>query len=218
MKVLIFDTETTGLPEGNHPSITETLNWPHIIQLSYIMYDTSSITIIDWGDDIIRIPPDVEISEKSIEIHGITRTMVRRKGISIQNALKKFNASLQKADYVVGHNISFDKRMIMVESIRLKQPQYFTVSSLRKPEYCTMKRNVDLCKIEKINRFGEKYFKYPSLSELYFHLFGEMPRGTHDSMADVLICVRCYGFIVQKHDVTKEGCKQFKSFYKTYCV
>ena len=40
MKVLIFDTETTGLPEGKNPSIYETQKWPHIIQLSYIVYDS----------------------------------------------------------------------------------------------------------------------------------------------------------------------------------
>lgn len=218
MKVLIFDTETTGLPQERNPSITETHKWPHIIQLSFILYDTSTITVVDWGDDIIRVSKDVEITPKSIEIHGITRGMVQRKGISIHNALKKFNESLKIADYIVGHNISFDKRMIMVESIRLKLPQYFTISGLRKSEYCTMKRNVELCKIEKISRFGEKYFKYPSLSELYLHLFGEMPKGTHDSMADVLICARCYGVIVHNHDITKSGCKQFKNFYKVYCV
>ncbi len=33
MKVLIFDTETTGLPEGKNPSIMDTCKWPHIVQI-----------------------------------------------------------------------------------------------------------------------------------------------------------------------------------------
>ena len=35
MKILVFDTETNGLPEKN-ASIYDLNKWPHIIQLSYI--------------------------------------------------------------------------------------------------------------------------------------------------------------------------------------
>jgi len=35
MKILVFDTETTGLPERSS-SIKETDKWPYIIQISYI--------------------------------------------------------------------------------------------------------------------------------------------------------------------------------------
>ena len=44
MKVLVFDTETTGLPKGKNPSIYKTELWPHIIQLSYIVYCSVSTT------------------------------------------------------------------------------------------------------------------------------------------------------------------------------
>ena len=39
MKLLVFDTETTGLPESRTTSILETSKWPHIVQLSWILYD-----------------------------------------------------------------------------------------------------------------------------------------------------------------------------------
>ena len=39
MKVLVFDTETTGLPTERNASITNMEAWPHIVQLSYILYD-----------------------------------------------------------------------------------------------------------------------------------------------------------------------------------
>jgi len=42
MKILIFDTETSGLPERN-ASITEIHKWPHILQLSYILFDQIKI-------------------------------------------------------------------------------------------------------------------------------------------------------------------------------
>ena len=39
MKVLVFDTETTGLPTERNASISDLEVWPHIVQLSYILYD-----------------------------------------------------------------------------------------------------------------------------------------------------------------------------------
>ena len=40
MRVLVFDTETTGLPKSKIIN-PDTLNlWPHIVQFSYIIYDT----------------------------------------------------------------------------------------------------------------------------------------------------------------------------------
>ena len=46
MKVLVFDTETTGLPNGRNPSILNTHDWPYIVQLSYIIYVVSNNLIL----------------------------------------------------------------------------------------------------------------------------------------------------------------------------
>jgi len=118
MKVLIFDTETTGLPEGKNPSIYETQKWPHIIQLSYIVYDSETNDIVTLEDDYISIGNDVIIQPESQKIHNISREMLIDKGISIEQALEKFNKFSEMSDLLVGHNVSFDKRMVMVEGIR----------------------------------------------------------------------------------------------------
>ena len=73
MKIIVFDTETTGLPkkvvktpkptpreeeEGAQPlpyavvQETETI-WPHIVQFSYIVYDTTINEILKISDNII---------------------------------------------------------------------------------------------------------------------------------------------------------------------
>jgi DNA polymerase III epsilon subunit-like protein len=219
MKVLVFDTETNGLPKGINPSITDTQNWPHILQISFILYDDESHNIIDIQDHLINVDNTVEISDECTKIHGITRYKCNKKGISMTDALDIFNNVLQIADIVVGHNVSFDKRIIMVECIRQKKAQYFTRFGVRKPEYCTMKTSTQLCAIEKINNTtGEKYFKYPNLSELHEKLFGNKPNGTHDSMADILICMRCYEMLKNNIDYSKKGCSKFKELYNLYCL
>ena len=219
MKVLVFDTETNGLPKGINPSITETHNWPHILQISFILYDDETHNILDIQDHLIKVDDNIEISIECTKIHGITRSKCNKKGIPITDAIDLFNAAIQKADLVVGHNVSFDKRIIMVECIRQKKAQYFTRFGVRKAEYCTMKTTTELCAIEKINMTtGEKYFKYPNLSELHEKLFGNKPKGTHDSMADILICLRCCEMLRKNVDFVKKGCSKFRELYNLYCL
>jgi len=204
MKVLAFDTETTGLPTERNASIMDLEKWPHILQLSYVVYDTEEKKIIVCEDDIIKIDLEkVVISLESIAIHGITPEICLEKGISINDALNKFNKELLKADLIIGHNISFDKRMVMVECNRTKIRQKFTNGGVRKPEYCTMKNSSELCGIEMTNTVsGEKYFKFPTLAQLYTHLFRmEAPKDLHNALVDVVVCLRCYVKIVYAEDI-----------------
>ena len=148
MKVLVFDTETTGLPEENNVSILDTFRWPYIVQLSFIYYDSEINDVIEYYDKVIKLPDNITIPEDSIRIHGITNEIMREKGINIKTALKEFNDILKECDIVIAHNISFDKRMIMVECIRNKISQYFTRGQNKKPEFCTMKNSKNICKIK----------------------------------------------------------------------
>ena len=79
MKVLIFDTETTGLPLERNPSIYDSSMWPYIVQLSYILYDTKAKKSLVAHDWVIKVPDGVEISEGSINLHGITRDISNKK-------------------------------------------------------------------------------------------------------------------------------------------
>ena len=217
MKVLTFDTETTGLPTERNASIMDVEKWPYIVQLSYVVYDTEEKKIIVCEDDIIKIDTTaVIISPESIAIHGITPEICLEKGIPMIDALNKFNKELLKADLIIGHNISFDKRMIMVECIRNKIRQKFTDYGIRKPEYCTMKNSSELCAIEMTNaQTGEKYFKYPTLAQLYTHLFKiDAPKDLHNSLVDVIVCLRCYVYIIYTEDIITLLEKDFPEMYK----
>ena len=214
MKVLVFDTETTGLPTSKNPSITETDKWPYIVQISWILYDTDERAPIEFVDHIINC--DVDIPEESTKIHGISKRRASLCGIPITIAMDDFDDALQRADLVVAHNLSFDKRVYMVEAIRRNRKQYFTINGIRKPEYCTMKSNKERCAIQITNAKGNTYIKYPSLSELYEHIFECKPKGTHNSMADVLICLRCYIKLEYNYDIIKTHSKIYRLF-DLYC-
>ena len=96
MKVLVFDTETTGLPTEKNASIMDTEKWPYILQLSYVVYDTDEHLILDCVDDIIKIDNEkIKISAETTAIHGITNEMCDEKGVPLIDALKKFNETFR---------------------------------------------------------------------------------------------------------------------------
>jgi DNA polymerase III epsilon subunit-like protein len=221
MKVLVFDTETTGLPSERNPSIMESEKWPYVVQLSYILYDMDENKVILKADDVIRIGDDVNLTDESVAIHGITREKCNEEGITIGMALVKFNIALKYADLIVGHNISFDKRLIMVECNRNNIWQGFTTKGTKKPEYCTMKNTVEICKLEKratsVDTGSKSPYKYPRLGELYCYLFQcEPPKGLHNSMVDVITCLRCYIKLESGLDILTIG--QVKTLFEEYGI
>jgi DNA polymerase III epsilon subunit-like protein len=198
MIVLIYDTETTGLP------LIKTINkdtldkWPHIVQLSYILYDTNEHKILGTYDWIIKLPITVKMDTGNIKIHGITNEMSHSQGIDIKNVLMQFTNDCRGADLIVAHNASFDLQMIQVEIERLHYTNNTDVkysdfySSINKKIYCTMQETVDLCNLIRINKMGNQYIKYPQLSELHEKLFSTVPSNLHNSFNDVIVCLRCF--------------------------
>jgi DNA polymerase-3 subunit epsilon len=220
MKVIVFDTETTDLPADQNAPISDSSKWPYIIQLSFMVFDTETKEILEYSDHIIQLDNTVEISPGSIAIHQITAQRSQNEGIPIKQALAQLADNMSDADVIVGHNILFDKRMLMVELTRNKMKNCLYKNGLPIPEYCTMKRTTDLCKIPTQNKkTGEIYNKYPTLSELHTYLFCKKPRGTHNAIADVMICLRCFVMLNYKYDIASDNDVKlvFRSLYATYC-
>ena len=202
MKILVFDTETTGLPEkddnNKEPSIYDFDKWPYIIQISCILYDLSTNDCI-IKNTYIKINNNIIIPPESFDKHKLTHEYLNSNGINIIPALREFNELLKISDIIVGHNISFDKRIVFVECLRHKIPQYFTSfkgkQQIKKNEFCTMRKTIKHCNIVKISKKTNRpYLKTPSLSELYLNLFPEstLPDELHNALVDILITLKCY--------------------------
>lgn len=213
MFVLVFDTETTGLPIGRNPSCEDTDKWPHIVQLSYILYDTKRQKSIEIGDNIIKLDPCVKLPKESIKIHGISRQRMVRHGIPMKEALKEFISVLKKATILVCHNINFDRNMIKVEARRNRMVCIDDILNQKK-EFCTMINGIDVCKIERVNRKDVVYFKFPNLSELHNCIFGKVPRGVHDSMVDVLITFKCFLRMTDLPDIVNDDIRSLYWLYE----
>lgn len=217
-RILVFDTETTGLPASRNPSIYNSQDWPYVVQLSFVYYDLGYNNLIDYGDYIIKLPQGVSIDPKAQEVHGISLEKSHSVGVPLSVALDHFDKLLSECDLIVGHNISFDKRVLMVESMRNKRNQLFTENGVRKSEFCTMKSSKDLCKIDAVNKTtGEHYNKYPKLLELHQYLFDYSPSGLHDSLADVLCCLRCYIMMNHQRDLIYDN-RLFATLWRQKCI
>ena len=215
MRVLVFDTETTGLPASRRTSIYETDKWPHMLQLSYIVYDTDTNNTLGHVDNLIRVPDELEIPEESTRIHRITKEACQAHGVDVVHALEEFDDWLRECDVVVGHNLSFDKRMVIVEHIRNGLRSGLGIETQR-AEYCTMKHGRDVCQILVSPPDRKSYYKYPKLSELYMRLFKEEASGAHNAFADILFCLRCY--CMMKHEIDpRRQCGTLRQLFRMHC-
>ena len=217
MKLLFLDTETTGLPKKRNASIYDIDLWPHIIQISFIIYDTELNEITSKYDTIISLSDSVNISQDSVMIHGITRDQSLKFGISIYDALSNLYSAVNICDLIIGHNISFDKQIVIVEYIRLNIKSNLS----GKPTFCTMRNYTNLCNIPKLSQTPTKNinptsFKYPKLSELHKHIFNKNPSNIHNSYNDILICLRCYMKLEYDFDVLLYSTSFFDEYYKNF--
>lgn len=113
---LFFDTETTGLPKNWKAPVTDLNNWPRMIQIAWILCDNQGSRIESY--DCIIKPENFSIPIESSRIHGITTEKAINEGVMLEEVLLKFNELVQKSNFIVAHNISFDEKIMGAELLR----------------------------------------------------------------------------------------------------
>jgi len=222
MRTLVFDTETTGLPTTKILNPDTLHLWPHIVQFSFVIHDDVKNDIVESKDYIIKVDEEVNISEESTKIHGITNEISQTKGVSIEHVLNIFFSHLKNADMLVGHNISFDINMVKIELLRIiylnhsisHRDRVYIKNNLHyftnfKNIYCTLQESIEFCDIKATDKYGKTYVKWPKLLELHQKLFETIPNNLHNSFNDILVTLRC--FMKLKYNVDlNDTCKKFK--------
>lgn len=114
---IIFDTETTGLPRDWNAPITDTTNWPRVIQIAWQLHDDMGC-LLEHQDFLIR-PDGFDIPYDAERIHGISTELAAKFGDPLDEVMARFNEALGKAKFVVGQNVGFDVNVIGCEFVRL---------------------------------------------------------------------------------------------------
>jgi DNA polymerase III epsilon subunit-like protein len=96
---------------------------------------------------------------------------------------------------VVAHNLPFDENVIGAEFLR----KGLDIPFLGMRKICTMKGTTAYCRLA-----GPYGYKWPTLAELHWVLFGETLKEIHNAEADVTACARCF-FGLKRRRVLKVG-------------
>lgn len=175
MGILVYDTETTGLPNWKLPSGDECQ--PHMVEIAGKLYNEVGF-LLDSYSAIIK-PDGWVIPDEVIALNGITNEMALDVGISEAEALAGFLALKAKATLRVAHNINFDDRII-----RIAMKRYSTDELAEQfkagDKFCTCQGSRAAVALP-----GKKI---PTLGEAYKHFTGKELVNAHRAEADVDAC------------------------------
>ena len=191
---LIFDTETTGLPNNWKAPITDSENWPRMVQISWQIHDKKG-KLVEVKNYIIK-PENYEIPFGVSKIHGITTERANKQGADLNMVLNEFNNALTKSEFVVGHNVSFDNNILGAEFYR----KGIETNLLDFKKIDTMPITTKYCALPNKKGTG---FKYPKLEELHEKLFGKKFAEAHNAAADVEATARCFLELVRLEVLAK---------------
>lgn len=191
---------------------------PYIIQFSFILYNLQTRSIERKHDFYIN--PPIDIPDKITEITGITKETCLKKGVPIMLALDCFYDCYSMCGAAIAHNMAFDSAMVRIELDRNREEidraahYCFNIfdATFEKTHgidrFCTMRYGTNICNImiarnprvvpvvstttEEPVKAPTQYKKWPTLLEFHKHLFKTIPENLHNSIVDVLVCLRCY--------------------------
>lgn len=196
MTEIFIDTETTGLPiklvdfsldekSYYHPSQLDKYDCSRIVSISWIIQGVDYITEKDY----YIIPDGFKIPESSTKIHGITNEFAEKNGIPLYDALRHLYNDIVKYNCktVIGHNIAFDKSIILSEMYRIGETKFSNLFSSLKSK-CTLKMG--------LLYLNKK--RWVKLVDLHKAIFDTVPDNAHNSMVDTRMCYDCYNVMTNK--------------------
>ena len=107
MKLLFFDTETTGVKPGS------------ICQLSYILVDTSTKPQKTIGKNIFFTVDEMEPEAERIHGFSLEKLYELSEGMYFEDLYADFINDFLEADFIIGHNVQFDIKFLKHELLGL---------------------------------------------------------------------------------------------------
>jgi DNA polymerase III epsilon subunit-like protein len=197
MIIMPFDSETNAIPDWKMPS--ESSHQPHLVSLAAALVDSITGEVMEKMDVIIK-PEGWEITQETIDIHGITMERAMDEGIPEVSALHMLMVMWRKSQKRIAFNTTFDNRII-----RIAQTRYFQKGSDLHVElmrswqedkalyYCVMQAAKKAMGASKL----------PTLGEAYSHFMHKPLENAHQAMADCMACMDIY-FAINDKDLPAE--------------
>lgn len=198
-RILFFDTETTN--KANFGAAGSDPSQPLPVQLGALMYYVPEGLPMTYENakEIHRVNLIVDqprdIHPKAEEVHGISKELAARTGVSLETAMFVFDDMASKADLLVAHNMKFDIRVIERTYVEAGHHQQLWPAVGDMPMFCTMHTTTPILKLPKPSGYAGN--KWPSLEECMQNFFGETIEGAHDALVDVEACARVFFHVVE---------------------
>lgn len=187
---LIFDTETTGLPKNYNAPLSDSDNWPRMVQIAWQLHDDKG-NLLNHSSIIIK-PEGYTIPFNAEQVHGISTARAIAEGHDLKTVLEQFIGVVHQCTYLCGHNIEFDINIIGAEFLRKGFPNIFE----GKPSIDTKSdETTEFCAIP--GGKGGK-FKWPTLTELYSKLFNDNFAEAHNAAFDVQATAKAFFEIIKR--------------------
>jgi DNA polymerase-3 subunit alpha len=204
---LIFDTETTGLPLNYNAPVTDSANWPRMVQLAWEVHDKNGLLV--FNKCFIIKPENYIIPQAAEKVHGISTEKALAEGIELNGVLQEFEEDLRATSVIIGHNVSFDISIIGAEFARKAiNTCLFGINWV-----CTKEESTNFCALP--GGKGGK-FKWPTLAELYDKLFDEGFSEAHHAAADVAATARAFFELLRKGVIKPDRLKIDKTLLEDF--
>lgn len=186
--ILFIDSEASGLPKKWNLPYSASGNWPHIVQLSWLIYTSEGIFVKEQNYYINN--SDFTSAISAVKVHGITESYRKEHGVERRQVMEQLYADMQTYEpLIVGHFTELDMHFVGAEFHRLSMDNI----AAKLPRYCTMKGTTHYVRNPQV--------KHLRLNELYIALFKTKLNNQHNSLYDARATADCFFELLKRGEV-----------------
>ena len=182
MKIVCFDTETTGLDVQKE----------HIIQLSFVKFDTESWRVVGQRDWYILPEGEFTIPAEAEAVHHISKSFLQEHGVRLRDVYSELCAFTEGCDILSYNGNGYDAPIL-----------YYNLKRLGLNFQFEGRTWYDALLLERIHTAGmtdengERL--HNNLTAAYTRYYGHPFEGAHNSLDDVLATIEVFRAQVQEH-------------------
>lgn len=182
MKLVCFDTETTGLDVQKE----------HIIQLSLVKVDTDDWSVIDQRDWYILPEGAFTIPAEAEAVHHISKEFLQEHGVSLRNVYEDLLAFTKGCDFLSYNGNGYDAPILYYNLKRLGLT--FDFEGRTWYDALLLER---IHTAGQVDENGEKL--HNNLTAAYTRYYGHPFEGAHNSLDDVMATIEVFKAQVAAH-------------------
>ena len=193
--LLFIDTEATGLPKKWNEPYSNNKNWPHIVQIAWIIHHKDGREIKRENHYILD--PAFKISAQAKKIHGITAEFLANHGEDRKLVMRMLSDDLGKYQpMLIAHFMELDLHLLNADFYRSG------IESVLKdlPVFCTM-----LASAKYVQNYGVDNLR---LGELYVLLFNKKAENLHNALGDATATAESYFELIKRGDINEKLIEQ----------